>query len=61
MHPRSRPQVRSVLPSSTETVIAAQDEKLWECLPHHKPALAAGPYCASSAAWGSVLQQRAVY
>ena len=53
--------MRSVLPGSTEVVIAAQNEKLWECLPHHKHALAAGPYCASSVAWGSGLQQRAVY
>ena len=56
MHPRSRPQVRPVLPSSTGSVIAADIEQPWECLAQHKCAPAAGSHCSSSTAWDSVLQ-----
>ena len=63
MHPSSRPQVHSILPSSIGSAIDVQVDKPWECLAYYGHAPAAASHCLSgtdsmrlspSAAGGSV-------
>ena len=56
MHPRSRPQVRPGLPSSTDNDIDQQALGM-SYLYNYAPA--AGSHCFSSTAWGSFLQHHA--